>query len=364
MHVLLRTASLLLAASSLLNGGCSDTSNNTGGGPETPGFVAANLISDQAGVATNVDPSLVNAWGLAMDARSFWISNNGSGVISVVAPDGSPSKFSPAASVLDVGPGITGIVANPTSAFLIGPTGKRGAARMLVASETGQIFAINSDIAATPQLVIDNSSAGAIYKGITIYLASDGSPRLAATDFHNGRVDVYDSSFQPIGTVFVDPNLRTGLAPFNIAAIGNVVYVSYAIQDADRKDDVPGLGHGRISVFDLDGHFLKVLEDGNQLDAPWGMALAPAEFSSALAGSLIVGNFGNGSLIAIDPSSGLTSQLLTPSGHVLMIDGLWGLAFGDGQNVGALGSLYFTAGPQDETHGLYGRIVLGTAAPI
>jgi len=362
MHVFLRTASPVLATLMFLIVGCSSNDHDFDNGNNAAvGFAAQNLVSDQPGVGTLTNPDVVNAWGLARDSQSFWIANNGTGIVSVVAPDGSPSKFAPPSSVLNVGGGITGIVANTTSAFVIGPASNRAAAQMLVASEDGTIFAINGNVAATPQKVIDRTAAGAIYKGLAVYTASDGSARLAAADFHNARIDVWDGNFQPIASVFVDPALNRGLAPFNIVSIDRNLYVTYAVQDAAGEDDVRGVGNGRIDVFDIDGNFVATLLDGGNLNAPWGIALAPSTFISSLGGSLqgqlIVGNFGDGTMLVMDPTSGASSQLLTPSSNPLVIDGLWGLEFGDGQNAGASSSLYFTAGPQDETHGIYGRIV-------
>jgi uncharacterized protein (TIGR03118 family) len=358
MHVFLRTASPVLATMMLLIGGCSRNDHNADSGVvTTTGYAATNLLSDQPGTATFTSPNVVNAWGLARDSQSFWIANNGTGIVSVVAPQGSPSKFAPPSSVLDVGKGITGIVANPTSAFVIGPSNNRAAAQMLVASETGQIFAINPNVSASPQLVIDRSASGAIYKGLAVYTASDGSPRLAAADFHNARIDVWDGNFQPIATaVFTDPAVNRGLAPFNIVSIGRNLYVTYAVQDANAEDDVRGAGNGRIDLFDIDGGFVTTLLDGGALNAPWGIARASSSFGVS-DGQLIVGNFGDGTLLVMDPTSGANSQVLTSTGDALVIDGLWGLAFGDGQNVGASSALYFTAGPQDESHGVYGVIV-------
>jgi uncharacterized protein (TIGR03118 family) len=231
---------------------------------------------------------------------------------------------------------------------------------MLVASETGQIFAINPRIASTPQLVIDRTAEQAVYKGLAVYTARDGSPRLAACDFHNAKVDVFDGNFQLIASViFVGPNLRAGLAPFNITAIGTRLFVTYAVQDADRKDDVPGIGNGRIDAFDVDGNFGFTVLDGGLLNAPWGMALASSAFSRTLDGFLIVGNFGDGTLLAVDPASGANAQLRTIDGAVVVVPGVWGLQFGDGVNVGVTSSLYFASGPDGETHGLFGRVLLG-----
>lgn len=373
MNVFLRSVSFLVAAAVIVTAGACDDDDNghehVDAGPTTQtGFAVTPLLSDQAGVAPHQDPALVNAWGLAMDNQSFWIANNGTGRVLVVAPDGSPSKSSPPAAALTVVPGITGIVSNPTTAFVIGSNGSTGSngpngppapAQVLVSSETGQVFAINPTVAATPQLVIDRSDVGAVYKGLAIATGRDGTVRLFVADFHNARIDVFDSNFQLVTTVvLVDPNLRPGLAPFNVVAIGQNVYVTYAIQDADAEDDVPGVGNGRIDVFDIDGNFVQVLLDGDSLNAPWGVALAPSDFGSA-SGDLIVGNFGDGTLVAIDQSSGNSFQLLTPAGDPLVVDGLWGLMFGNG-TVGVANELYFAAGPNNETHGLFGKITVST----
>ncbi len=363
MHVILRTTGAVLAMSIAV--GCSDNDHNRlDAGTTTPGFISANLISDQVGMAANTDPSLVNSWGLTMDAQSFWIANNGSGKVLVVQANGQPSKFSPPSAALNVVMGITGIVANTTSAFQIGTGSNLAPAQMLVASETGQIFAINPSVATTPQLVVDRSSAGAVYKGLAIFASPTGATRLAAADFHNNRIDVFDSSFHLLANVIVaDPNLRSGLAPFNIMVNGSNMYVTYAVQDTTAMDDVPGVGNGRLDVFDLNGAFVRTIIDGGLLNAPWGMAIASANFQAGLEGDLIVGNFGDGTLLSVNPNTGVNAQLLTPSQTPLVIPGLWGLAFGNNQ-VGQANLLYFTAGPSNETHGLFGEIVFGTAPPI
>jgi len=358
-----RSANVLLAAATLVACGDNDVEFPDGSVTPSTAFAVTNLTSDQPGVAPNTEPALVNAWGLTMDGQSFWIANNGSGRVLVVAPDGSPSRVSTPAAALQAVPGITGITFNPSNAFLIGPTTNRAPAQLLVASETGQIFAINANVASTPQVVVDRSSAGAVYKGLTILTGSNGVMRLAATDFRNGRIDVFDTNFQLVATVvIIGPNLRTGLSPFNIAQIGNNVYVTYAVRDATGQDDVPGVGNGRIDVFDRDGRFIRTLLDGDSLNAPWGLALAPSTFGPA-ANQLIVGNFGDGTILAIDPNTGVSAGFLRGvDGNPLVIDGLWGLAFGNNV-VGQSNVLYFTAGPNGETHGLFGRIDV-TTVPV
>jgi uncharacterized protein (TIGR03118 family) len=358
MHVFLRSASLLFAASVVI--GCSTTNHLPDAAVQPTGFIVQNLLSDQVGVAPNVNAALVNPWGITSDGQSFWIANNGSGRVLVIAADGTPSKFAPADSTLDVGAPMTGIVRNTSSGFTVGTSANNAPATMLVATEDGKIFGINPTIASTPQLLADRSAAGAVYKGLTLFTTSANATFLAATDFHNARIDLFDTNANLAATVIVvDPNLRAGLAPFNIMALGSNLYVTYAVQDAAAHDDVPGVGNGRLDVFDLDGHFLRTIIDGGLLNAPWGMAFAPADFSSALAGQLMVGNFGDGTVLSVDVTNGNSVQLANPSGNAVVIDGLWGLIFGDG-NIGAKNSLYFNAGPNNETHGLYGRILLGT----
>lgn len=359
MHVLLRRASILLAASFVLSA-CSDNDTDNNGGAQLTDFAVAPLLSDQSGAAPNTDPDLVNAWGLAMDSQSFWIAANGTGVVDVIAADGTPSKFAPPGTSRDLIPGISGIVTNTTGGFVIGTGNALAPAHMLVASETGQIFAINPDVAGTPQLVIDRSGDGAVYKGLAVFTTSGGAVRLAAADFRNRRIDVFDDTFNLIVTVaFIDP-ASAGLSPFNIVTIGNTMFVMYAVPNGDGTDDVPGAGNGRIDAFDLDGNYIQTVLDGGLLNAPWGLVEANSDFEPTLSGLLIAGNFGDGTIVTIDPNTGDAARLRDTSGNSLVIDGLWGLMFGNGQAVGSTSALYFTAGPAGESHGLFGRIVQTT----
>src|SRR5262249_11167941 len=145
---------------------------------------------------------------------------------------------------------------------------------------------------------------GAIYKGIA--LANNGSGNfLYLADFHNGKIDVLDSTFHltTLDGSFTDPNLPAGYAPFNIALLNGKLYVTYAKQDADAEDDVAGHGHGFIDVFDLNGHFEQRLVSRGELNSPWGMVIAPSGFGD-FGGDLLVGNFGDGRIHAYDPSTG------------------------------------------------------------
>jgi uncharacterized protein (TIGR03118 family) len=204
--------------------------------------------------------------------------------------------------------------------------------------------------------------AGAVYKGLAV--ASD---RLYATDFHNGRVDVFDASFKPVTTTggFKDAKVAKGFAPFGIQALAGNVFVTYAKQDTAAKDDVPLPGQAYVDEFTHDGQLVaRVVNSGKKnapLNAPWGLSLAPADFGS-FAGDLLVGNFGNGRVSAYTQRGSrwlYKGQLRVADGTPIAIDGLWAIAFGNGAAAGPTNTLYFLAGPSDEKHGLYGSITAG-----
>ncbi|HEX6702674.1 MAG TPA: TIGR03118 family protein, partial [Gaiellaceae bacterium] len=244
-------------------------------------------------------------------------------------------------------------VSNTSSNFVVGS----GPALFIFATEEGKILAWNMSVGTTAQVVADHSGDEAIYKGLAI--AGD---RLYATDFHNGRVDIFDGAFGDVNTpgAFVDPSIPAGFAPFGIQNVGGTIFVTYAKQDADAEDDVHGQGLGFVDEFDTAGTLLGRVATRGQLNAPWGIALAPASFGR-FGGDLLVGNFGDGEITAFErDSDGVfdpRGQLRTEDGHVLSIDGLWALQFGKGAaNNGPTDTLFFTAGPDDESHGLFGTI--------
>jgi uncharacterized protein (TIGR03118 family) len=228
-------------------------------------------------------------------------------------------------------------------------------------TESGRILGWNPDVGPTRAVVaVDRSGVEAIYKGLALVSTAAGS-FLYATDFHNGRVDVFDQHFHLVSTPggFTDPNLPAHFAPFGIRNIGGRLLVTYAKQDPAREDDVPGPGLGFVDMFDARGHLLRRVASRGHLNAPWGLAVAPASFGH-FAGDLLVGNFGDGRITAFDMSSSRgveeCGQLRRRNGQVLAIDGLWALSFGNDGPAGSSGSLFFTAGPDDETHGLFGKI--------
>jgi uncharacterized protein (TIGR03118 family) len=320
------------------------------------------LVSDGAATpAPATDASLVNAWGLSAGPTTpWWTANNGSNTSTLYSGTGAKSALTVA-----VAGGPTGTVFNGNAGdFVVSQNGKSGSARFLFATEAGTILGWSSAVNGTTALVgVDRSSAGAIYKGLATV-----SDRLYATDFHNGRVDVFDASFNPVTTSggFRDPQVPAGFAPFGIQALGGNVFVTYAKQDAAAKDDVAVAGQAYVDEFTPDGQLVaRVVNSGKKnapLDAPWGLALAPADFGG-FGGDLLVGNFGNGRISAYTRRGAdrwvYKGQLRIADGTPIAIDGLWAVAFGNGAAAGPTNTLYFLAGPGDEAHGLYGSITVG-----
>jgi len=256
----------------------------------------------------------------------------------------------------------TGTVFNGNAAdFVVSQSGKSGAARFLFATESGTIMGWSPVVNGTAAVIgVDRSSAGAIYKGLAI--AND---KLYATDFHNGRVDVFDKSFNLVSGGFKDAKITKGYAPFGIQALAGNIFVTYARQDAAKKDDVAAPGQGFVDEFTPDGALVaRVVNSGKKnapLNAAWGLALAPADFA-VFGGDLLVGNFGNGRISAYT-QRGATwvykGQLRHADGAPIAIDGLWAVAFGNGAAAGPTNTLYFLSGPSAEAHGLFGSITAG-----
>jgi uncharacterized protein (TIGR03118 family) len=321
---------------------------------ERNSYTVVPLVSDQPGLAPQTDPNLVNAWGLTSSATSpWWVSDNGTDKSTLYrGSDGQPQGL-----VVDVHNAPTGTVFNSTTGFAL-PSG--GIARFLFDTEEGKVLGWNP-AQGTNSVVVADLGDGAIYKGLAIANTAAG-PRLYAADFHNARVDVFDGSFNLVPGGFVDPALPSGYAPFGIQTIGDRVFVSYAKQDADAEDEIAGQGKGFVDAYDTAGNLLSRVAQHGQLNAPWGLALAPDTFGR-FAGDLLVGNFGDGEINAFEEHGNghfhHRGELRDSSGKSLSIDGLWALEFGQGGNNGPAGTLFFTAGPDDETHGLFGQIAVG-----
>jgi uncharacterized protein (TIGR03118 family) len=344
-------------------------------------FQQTNLVSDVPGKAKTFDPNVVNAWGISEGNASFptpfWISDNGTGFTSVYSvPDATlhlTVTIPPATGATTSAP--TGQVFNDTSGFDLKNGG--GKALFLFTSEDGAISGWNMAAGTTAVRMVDNGNTdplkNSVYKGLAISDENGGT--LFATNFRFGRIDAFDKSFNPtMSGDFVDSALPAGYAPFNDKVVGNDLYVTYALQDSARHDDVKGDGHGFVDVFNLTTGMLdpnfgigkngRLISQG-KLNSPWGLAIAPAGFGP-FGGDLLVGNFGDGRINAYNATTGaFVDALKGTDGNPLMIEGLWGLSFGNGSAVGgSLNTLYFTAGPgfggDVESHGLFGSL---TAVP-
>jgi uncharacterized protein (TIGR03118 family) len=325
--------------------------------PPSRRFQQTNLVSDVPGLAAATDPHLVNAWGMVASATSpWWVADNGTGLSTLYTGAGGvlslvvtlppiPNTTDPSAP--------TGIVFNGvTTDFLVAPTKP---ARFIFAGEEGMISGWNSGPTAVRMV---NNAGSAVYKGLAIAM-NNGAQMLYAANFMTGKIDVFDRMFQPVtldADAFHDPQLPDGFAPFNVQAIGGSLYVAYALKEEGSIDEVAGPGKGYVAVYSPAGVLQKRLQWGAWFNAPWGMALAPADFGR-FGGMILVGQFGSGKIIAFDPATGrFRGMLRGDTGRPLRIDGLWALGFGNGAGSGPVGTLYFTAGIEDESHGLYGAL--------
>ena len=322
-------------------------------------FSVHDLVADGAGAAPAADTSLVNAWGLSAGPTTpWWSSNNGTNTSTLYNGGGAKQALT-----VSVPGGPTGTVFNAVATdFVVSQGGKSGTARFLFATEGGQILGWSPTVnAATAIAGADSSAGGAVYKGLAI--AAD---RLYATDFHNGRVDVFDKSFAPVSLPFQDPKLPKGYAPFGIQALAGSIFVTYAVQDAAKKDEVAGAGAGYVDQYTTDGQFVARVASGGRKNAPpnapWGLAIAPSSFG-VFSGDVLIGNFGNGRISAYqDRGSGkwvYKGQLRRGDQTLITVDGLWAIAFGNDAAAGPATSLYFTAGPGGEAHGRFGSITAG-----
>lgn len=340
---------------------------------EAQHYTQTNLVSDQPGVALVTDPNLINPWGLTRSPSTskpgspWWVSDNNSGFSTLYTGAGAiipingtgtvtipPPKGSPAGTLATP----TGVVYNgsPTD-FLIAPSTP---AAFIFVTEDGTISAWAGGAAAT--LEVDHSAGGsprgAVYKGATIGLVN-GKAFLYVTNFRSGRVEVYDTNFKPVHIseeLFDDDRIPRDFAPFNIQNIGGTLFVTYAKQDAPKHDDVAGEGLGFVELYQPDGRHIGHLQQGPWLNAPWGVVWTPRDFG-AFSNSILVGNFGSGWVAAYN---GFTHEFIgfvkNPDNSILTIDGLWSLTFGNDGNAGPSITLFFSAGPDGETHGLFGTL--------
>lgn len=315
-------------------------------------FTASNLVTDDqaAHPAQITDAGLLNAWGLSYGPTSpFWISSNGAGTSVLYRVDPVTQATTKQSLVVSI-PGagnVTGQVFNGSTSF--------NNDRFLFVSEDGTVSGWRGPLGTTAETLALASPAN-LYKGAAFGNVS-GSDYLYAANFKGGAIDVFKgtAAAPPLSGTFTDPTLPAGYAPFNIQNLNGSLYVTYAVQDANSPDEVAGAGLGIVDHFSLDGTFLGRVATGGPLNAPWGLAIAPSSFG-AMAGALLVGNFGDGRISAFDPLNGyaLLGQVLDASNSPLSIDGLWAIAPGNDGSAGSSRLLYFTAGPDEESHGLFG----------
>jgi uncharacterized protein (TIGR03118 family) len=329
--------------------------NTIAGTASAQHYVKMNLTSDLASLAPKVDPDLINGWGVARSSTSpWWVSDNGTEKSTLYDAQGTKQAL-----VVNVPGAPTGTVFNASRDFEVTPGNP---AVFLFVTESGDVLGWNPTVDRGNARVVA-SHRGAIYKGVAI--ATWGGKRyLYAADFHNGQIDVYDSSFQMVAPPHHDEDRgirmigsMRGMAPFNVQNIGNTLFVAFAKQDQDKEDEVAGAGLGLVAAFTPRGRLLRIFEHVDGLNAPWALTLAPGDFGT-FTHNLLVGQFGSGEILAFNINTGeFAGKLLETSGSPLKIDGLWGLGFGNGATAGPATTLFFAAGPDDEHHGLFGSIV-------
>jgi uncharacterized protein (TIGR03118 family) len=358
MHRLVSAALAAGVASALLVVGAAPAA------PPANKYVVTPLVSNVPGVAPTTDANLRNSWGLARSGGSpWWVADNGTDKTTVYNGSGQLQMIGghafqdvPGAPTGAVFSGITGQFQVDTTAS----PGTLGTSNFIFDAEDGTISAWRGG--STAARVTVPASPGASYKGLAISNGSSG-PRLYAADFGTGNVDVFDGTWSRVNNPgqFTDPKLPKHYVPFGIQTIGSRVFVTYAIQ-GPNGDEIDKKGAGIVDVYDLDGNFLARVAAHGKLNAPWGLAQAPADWGTAVAGDLLVGNFGDGTIHAFrEDEHGHWhhdhGSLRNADGKKLVIDGLWALEFGNNTtNNGSAHSLFFTAGPNDEADGLFGTI--------
>ncbi|MBC8752230.1 uncharacterized protein (TIGR03118 family) [Paraburkholderia sp. WC7.3g] len=356
-------------------------------------YVVTPLVSNVAGAAPKVDGVLQNAWGIAFSPAGspFWINDNATGCSTLYDGEGTkvttlqvsiplPGNVIPAGACHPVLPksppnptpaAPTGIVWNPSSAFLV--PGTKIPAVFIFATEDGTISAWAGGLnpANNAVIAVDNSSSpsaasGAVYKGLVFGVNAKGG-FLFATNFRSARIDVFGPSgtnglFTPATTDggFADPDIPAGYAPFGIANIDGDLFVTYAKQGDQKHDDDAGRGHGFVDVFDTDGHLLRRFASRGPLNSPWAITRASFAFGR-FSGKILIGNFGDGRINVFDNDGRFVDQLEDAYGNPLAIDGLWTLTLGGGRNSSS-DTLYFSAGPNKETNGLFGTITPTSAS--
>jgi len=314
-------------------------------------------VSDVPGLATNLDPNLKNPWGISFTATSpFWVSDQGTNVSTLYNAAGVPQALVVSVPHPAAGPqGPTGQVANATTDFALTPGNP---ARFIFADLSGTISGWNPAVSATNAVTMFAANDQAIYTGLANGTGTAGNV-LYATDFRNAKIDIFNASFQKIGTFGTDPNVPAGYSPYNVQNINGRVFVTYAKVDPATGRASEDINQGLVDEFNVNGGFVRRLATDTHLSSPWGVTLAPTSFGD-FGGDLLIGNFGDGAINAFNPTTGVwAGTVLDTRGNPLENDGLWAIGFrapGSGFDPSLL---YFVAGINDEANGL-----LGTIQPI
>ena len=345
----------------------------------TTGFTDTALVSSNAGVVkttTIIDANLSNPWGLAVaPGLPFWIADNNSNVATLYSGKGAIQTIDVTGSNavgIAIPASAAGVQANPTGqvyngngGFLISTSNGQETALFIFDGEGGTIAAWAMDSGAAAVTAYDdgvvNGASHAVYKGLALGTVN-GASFLYATDLHNNKIDVFDTNFAKPADMqgkFIDPNMPTGFVPFGILALNNQLYVTYAMRDGAMHDEITGAGLGYVDVFDFSGSFISRFASAGVLNAPWGIALAPAGFGS-VDGDLLISNFGDGTINIFAPNGSSLAVSMGPitvnNGVTLAIPGLWSLVFGNGDSDKPLTTLFYTAGFADQTDGVFGSI--------
>ena len=320
------------------------------------GYQQVNLVANTTSFgAERFDPRLQNAWGLSADDEGeSWVSANETGLSFVY--DITGAHLMPPITIPSHNPKMhgnpTGNIYNDTKSFMIPGTGEPS--EFIFADEGGTVSAWNDPTGTTAVVVADRSGFDAVYKGLAI--AQDyGENFLYVTNFSQGKIDVFDRHFNYVtNKPFKDPTLPKGYAPFNIRNIDGMLYVTFALQKASKEDDSAGVGHGFVDIFKPDGSMVTRFASRGKLDSPWGISKGKSSFLKDGAGDILIGNFGDGRINVFDREGKFLGQLMN-NGSPVVIDGLWGLD----NDIPGIGSnqLYFTAGPDDESDGLFGYLM-------
>ncbi len=362
----------------------SSSTSATSDPPATSSFTDTALVADNNTVVatvTTIDANLQNPWGLAVaPGLPFWIADNNSNLSTLYSGTGqietgtitgsNADGITIPSSAAGVQSNPTGQVYNGTGGFLIPTTNGQETALFIFDGEGGTIAGWAKDSGATAVTAYDdgiaNGAQHAVYKGLALATVN-GATYLYATDLHNNKVDVFDTTFAKPAAMqgkFIDPTIPTGFVPFGIATVGGQLYVTYAMQDTAKHDEVTGAGLGYVDVFDLSGNFVSRFASAGALNAPWGIAVAPSGFGS-LSGDVLVGNFGDGTINIFMPNGSLATdvgQLAVANGGTFTIPGLWALEFGNGDSDKPLTTLFYTAGFADQTDGVFGSIAPSAAS--